>query len=416
MESLQSWESELVDRIYECSFVPELWPEVLKNTSKISESAGASLFVTHPQVTAWTASKNSRDITGRFVAEGWYWQGKLMSLVHKSRHPGFLRDVDLCSQDELEAEPIYRDNWRKMGLGWGAATAFSLPTGEALSIVLSRTVAQGPADAAVIRKLDTLRPHLARAAVLATRLHLERAEAASQTLAALGLAALVLNEAGCVLSANALIEGMGHLVHWRAGDRVALKDRSADDMLVDALARVKLGDHNGVQSFPVRDPVNDSPMVGHVVPVRFSARDIFARSTAVFIMMPVAAPNSPPVELVMSLFDLTPAEARVARGLAAGKTVDDLAGDNGVSPNTVRVQVRAVLEKTGCQRQTDVVALLGVSPRYAAETRRRADAAQPASNCRIIRTDHACAKTALLTRGGMQRGYAAILRLRAPIF
>jgi DNA-binding CsgD family transcriptional regulator len=39
--------------------------------------------------------------------------------------------------------------------------------------------------------------------------------------------------------------------------------------------------------------------------------------------------------------------------------VDDLAGDGGVSPNTVRVQVRGVLEKTGCQRQTDVVALLG---------------------------------------------------------
>jgi DNA-binding CsgD family transcriptional regulator len=100
-------------------------------------------------------------------------------------------------------------------------------------------------------------------------------------------------------------------------------------------------------------------MVGHVVPIRFSARDIFARSAAVFILMPVTAPNSPPVELVMSLFDLTPAEARVARSLAAGKTVDDIAGDNGVSPNTVRVQVRGVLEKTGCQRQAEVVALLG---------------------------------------------------------
>jgi DNA-binding CsgD family transcriptional regulator len=65
------------------------------------------------------------------------------------------------------------------------------------------------------------------------------------------------------------------------------------------------------------------------------------------------------VELVQSLFDLTPAEARVARGLASGRTVDQLAGDAGVSPNTVRVQVRGVLEKTGCERQTDVVALLG---------------------------------------------------------
>ena len=65
---MESLESELIDRIYECSFVPELWPQVLRDTSKISESAGASLFVTNPDVTAWTASKNSHAITGRFVA------------------------------------------------------------------------------------------------------------------------------------------------------------------------------------------------------------------------------------------------------------------------------------------------------------------------------------------------------------
>jgi DNA-binding CsgD family transcriptional regulator len=352
-------ESELIDRIYECSFVPELWPQVLRDTSKMSESAGASLFVTNPEVTAWTASKNTRDTTERFVADGWYWRGRLMSAIHSSRHPGFLREVDLFSPGELDEEPIFRDSWRKMGLGWGAATAFALPTGETLSIVLSRTIAQGPADAATIQRLDMLRPHLARTAVMAARLHLERAQAASQTLAALGLAALVLDEAGKVLAANTLIEDLVNLVHWRSADRVTLKDRRADELLAEALTRITLKDNDGVRSFPVRDSITGALMVGHVVPIRFSARDIFARSAAVFVLMPVAAPSSPPVELVMSLFDLTPAEARVARGLAAGKTVDDLAGDNGVSPNTVRVQVRGVLEKTGCQRQIDVVALLG---------------------------------------------------------
>ena len=162
-----------------------------------------------------------------------------------------------------------------------------------------------------------------------------------------------------MLAANALVEGMVNLVHWRSADRVTLKDRRADEMLTEALARIALNDNGGVRSFPVRDSITDALMVGHVVPIRYSARDIFARSTAIFVLMPIAAPTSPPVELVMSLFDLTPAEARVARGLASGKTVDDLAGDNGVSANTVRVQVRGVLEKTGCQRQTDVVALLG---------------------------------------------------------
>jgi hypothetical protein len=114
-------------------------------------------------------------------------------------------------------------------------------------------------------------------------------------MAALGLAALVLDEGGKVLAANALVEGMVNLVHWRSADRVTLKDRRADEMLTEALARIAVNDNGGVRSFPVRDSVTDALKVGHVVPIRYSAHDIFARSTAVFVLMPVAAPTSPPV-------------------------------------------------------------------------------------------------------------------------
>jgi DNA-binding CsgD family transcriptional regulator len=80
-------------------------------------------------------------------------------------------------------------------------------------------------------------------------------------------------------------------------------------------------------------------------------------------LTPVTLPQAPPVELVQSLFDLTPAEARVARGLASGKTVTDIATDSGVSRETIRTQLGRVMEKTGCNRQADVVALLtGISP------------------------------------------------------
>ena len=99
-------------------------------------------------------------------------------------------------------------------------------------------------------------------------------------------------------------------------------------------------------------------MVAHVVPIRLSARDIFVRCAAALVLTPVTLPQAPPVELVQSLFDLTPAEARVARSLAAGKTVEDIATDRGTSANTIRTHVRGVLEKTGCNRQVDIVALL----------------------------------------------------------
>ena len=61
--------------------------------------------------------------------------------------------------------------------------------------------------------------------------------------------------------------------------------------------------------------------------------------------------------------DLTPSEARVARSLASGKTVDEIATDGGVSRNTIRTHLSSVLEKTGCNRQADIVALLtAISP------------------------------------------------------
>jgi DNA-binding CsgD family transcriptional regulator len=75
--------------------------------------------------------------------------------------------------------------------------------------------------------------------------------------------------------------------------------------------------------------------------------------------MPVKAPQAPPVELVQSLFDLTVAEARVARSVTMGQTVEEIASEKGVSPHTVRTQVRGVLEKTGSRRQAEFIALFG---------------------------------------------------------
>ena len=193
---------------------------------------------------------------------------------------------------------------------------------------------------------------------MSARFQLERARIASETLAALGLPALVLNEQGKVLAANPLIEALTGYVRWRAQDRVSLKDRAADQLLRDAIAAIDVTDAPSVRSFPVRDADTQAMMVAHVVPIRLSARNIFVRCAAAFVLTPVTLPQAPPVELVQSLFDLTPAEARVARSLASGKTVEDIATDRGTSANTIRTHVRGVLEKTGCNRQVDIVALL----------------------------------------------------------
>jgi DNA-binding CsgD family transcriptional regulator len=193
---------------------------------------------------------------------------------------------------------------------------------------------------------------------MSARLQLERARATTQVLAALGLAALVFDESGKVIAANPLIEAMTGEVRWLARDRLSLSDRSADLMLRAAIASIGAAEGATARSFPVRDAERSATMVAHLIPIRLSARDIFVRCAGVLVLTPVSLPNAPSVAIVQSLFDLTPAEARVARDLAEGKTVAAIASGSGASQNTIRTHVRGVLEKTGCNRQTDVVALL----------------------------------------------------------
>jgi DNA-binding CsgD family transcriptional regulator len=293
-----------------------------------------------------------------FVESGQLAGSQRMRRLLAARHAGFLRDLDVFTEAEMRDDPFYRDLLYPRGLGWAAATAIPLPTGDSFAITVEREYRLGPVEASTIQALDYLRPHLARTALLSARLQLDRARIASNTLAALGLAALVLDEHGKVLAANPLIEGLADFVTWRAHGGVSLTDRNADKLLRDAIATTDAAAAPGSRSFPVRNAETDKTMVAHVIPIRLSARDIFSRCAAALVLTPVTLPLALPVELVQSLFDLTPAEARVARELASGLAVDDIATAGGVSPNTIRTHVRGVLEKTGCNRQSEVVALL----------------------------------------------------------
>lgn len=187
---------------------------------------------------------------------------------------------------------------------------------------------------------------------------MERARAAAEALALIGLPALIFDAQGKVLAANRLIEALTEHIRWRPQNRFGLKDAAADALFRRAVASLKIVNAGPTLSFAVRAAESDATMVAHVIPICRSARDIFVRSAGVLLLTPVTLRTVPSVDLVQSLFDLTAAEARVARSLAAGDTVEDIASSGGVSRTTVRTQVRGVLEKTGCRRQAEVISLL----------------------------------------------------------
>jgi len=351
--------AELIDSIYECAMLPELWPGVLDRLATMAGARGGLLFTVRSSVTNWTSSEVLRGGMTRFVNSDLGLRSQRYNRLIAARHAGFLRELELYGNEaNLGDDPIYREFLWPGGLGWAAGTAVQVPTGDSLLITVERDRARGPVEAGVIQHLDALRPHLARSALLSARLQLERARVASETLALLGLAALVIDGSGKVVVANALAEALGDRIRWRARDRVSLTDAAADALFQQAVSQIDADAGGAPRSFALRKTATLSGMIAHVVPIRGTARDLFVRCAAILVITPVAMPQAPPVELVQSLFDLTPAEARVARNLVSGDTVDDIAAQGGVSSHTVRTQVRGILGKTGCRRQTDVVALL----------------------------------------------------------
>jgi len=70
----------------------------------------------------------------------------------------------------------------------------------------------------------------------------------------------------------------------------------------------------------------------------------------------------PTLHLLGKLYDLSPAELRVASALLTGKSPEEYAQQAGVTLNTVRSQLKNLFRKTGTRRQSELGAALSRVP------------------------------------------------------
>ncbi len=250
-----------------------------------------------------------------------------------AQRSGFVTSQELFTEEEYLADPMMTEWGAANGLCHGAATAIHVPNGDLVVVQIQRRRGEPGLDPADIAVLDGFRPHLARAGLLAARWRLERLRAAAEALALVGLpAAAVLDLTGRVMAANAPIEAHQPHVVWRSRDRIGFRDAAAETCLQQALHRLRQPATARGLSFPAgaQDGTPAVPTTGH-------ARDVFGGAFGVLVITPVTMPDAPDAVLLQALYDLTPAEARVAGGIARGMTPDQIAARQAVSIETVRV-------------------------------------------------------------------------------
>lgn len=363
----------LIEAIYEAAVLPEQWPAVLGEIADLNGFAGGVLSASPPvrqemlplvaRKIRWIASSGIEPVISRYFEEGWYARCNWSRRGFKQANPCFVMDTDLFSAAEADAEPSYQF-FRRHGIGGSATLFMRVPPSENFAFSFDRWLKDGPVTPEMVARIEPLRPHLARAALISSRLGLERAHAAAQALAILGLPAAVLCPKHRILAANGLMQAMMPTrVEERAGGRMHLSDRRADGLLSRALANALASsdralDADQVFSIPVAAREGLPALVVHVVPIRRRARDIFASAASIVLLTPVCQRELPAASVIQGLFDLTAAETRVAQMIANGETVDRIALNAQISQQTVRTHLKSVFSKTGTTRQASLAILL----------------------------------------------------------
>jgi len=358
--SVSEFESALIDGIYEAAIVPEGWARVLRDTAQLAASREALLGSVLDDDIRLVASsvdfaEQYEEILRRIPFDV---NIRAQRLLAHGRY-GFITDQDVFTREEIADEPIYRDILIPAGHGCGVATVIPAPTGDITIVHCERPFADGYVDAGAIAALDRLRSHFARAGLLGRRLAMERARAASQALELMGLPAAVLGLHGNVIDANSLFQELMPGSFQDRAARLTATHGPADEMLAAALTVLSRPDlPQPVRSLPIPARRGAVPMVLHISPIRGRARDVFSFASAIVVATPVMAGSGPEAGLIAGLFDLTPAEARLAATIAAGHAPREAAVRLGVTETTARTTLKHILAKTGTRRQADLVSLL----------------------------------------------------------
>ncbi|WID96221.1 helix-turn-helix transcriptional regulator [Bosea vestrisii] len=350
--------NDVADDVYEAAFDPERWPRVIDKISLRSgaESGGMMVFDRIRPIKS-LATGRSAELWAK-VSEAGYWKAdRRIPFFFANPLSGFVVADEYFSPDIAQDETAMVG--RTLGLDQQVGTIIPMPTGELVVFILNRLREDGRFDPSVIGTLNRLHPHFARSAYLAARLGMERAHSAVSALQALGVPAAVLSGKGRVMANNALIQDVSETLVPLAFGGLGLARPAANKLLQEALAAAQGDPEAAARSIPVPAEAGRPAMIVHVVPLQRSASDIFSGATTLVAAVTVNASRLvPSLQVLMSLFDLTPAEMKLAAVLAQGLSLQEAALQSGIQMTTARTHLDRIFRKTGTSRQGQLVALL----------------------------------------------------------
>lgn len=350
----------LLDLIYDAPYQPERWVGVMERL--IDEAGCYVASLTQLDIVTGSGSglaAHTAPETMHTYLSHWAARNPLVLVEDPAAYrrgwiPKILRSEAWLEENRLRKTDYFNEFLSPIGADQSIIVRLGLHGNVVTTINIARPDRWGRIEDWEIDAIARYQPHLVRATNAAFRLQLSQnaLDQLDATLQHCGQALFFIDTRSRIRQFSAVAENL-----LSAGQSLRLEDgmlramTPEADRLLQAIIADPMG---GTMSLP-----DSAGTVTHVL----SVSPMGPRSVAMFSVEPlrlVSITASSPTALptLEERFGLTPAEARIVKGLLGGLALKDLAGRQAVSLSTVRVQLAASFSKIGVHRQSDLVRLL----------------------------------------------------------
>ncbi len=274
-----------------------------------------------------------------------------------------LEGRELISDREMLKTEFYNGFFKPQGWFTTIGTAFSISERGGSYLTAPRKREVEPDEGRLL--FSTLVPHLQTAMRLHKQIAKLEASVAAlvDSLDLLATGVIIVDSQAKVLvmngSAENLLAGDNGLKQVSLGI-TAVKPSEAKALHASICSALKAreGGLGAPRPVSISRGENRRPLQILVAPIPPQVSGTNRQAAAVLFLSDPERAYEPNLAQLQTAFSLTKSEARVASALTLGKTIEQIAGEFGVSPMTVRSHLNRVFDKTDTGRQTDLVRLL----------------------------------------------------------
>lgn len=357
---------EIVGRLYEAAVNPDLWRPTLLNAAAWTGAHSFHMFTWDRHDGRPLFAMVSHDhLQERIRLYNAYYHRVDPVLEHALTKStgGFIASQEFFDDRFVNRNEYYQDFLVSNNQCWITGGTLQLGNGVDAVLAMVRNHDAGRFDSEELKRARRFWTHYHKATSLFVQTESLRREAVvgARGLEQVEIGVVATDGVGRVLFINAQAEATmkaSGRISVRDG-RLAASDPALGDVLRKALESADRGTSSSGLPIAARTSTEEDLLItvaplGDTTPMW----GMLARPSVLVLIRSRSRQRMVTASQLMQLFALTPAEARVARALAQGQSLEGYASDCGISSATVRTQLRSVLGKTGTGRQQDLVRLL----------------------------------------------------------